>query len=248
MYHRHEMVQLWRLTPEEELKFQQFQEIDFWRNQSEALNAGVVSDEFTNAAEGKTASLPDRWELTRNIVLHDWQSRCLDAWFAANKRGVVKVVTGAGKTTLALAIIERLQQTTVSDLCVAIVVPTIVLLDQWRSEILKGSNLPAACIGFVGAGRSDSFEAGSRIIIAVLNSASKKLAQDVQRSGIADRLLLIVDECHRAGATEMRRVLKQSEHIRLVFPQLQSGKAMSLKKLRTVRIEIHLRSSPLNPR
>ncbi|MEK6285786.1 MAG: DEAD/DEAH box helicase [Acidobacteriota bacterium] len=197
-----------RLTPEEELKFQQFQEIDFWRNQREAQDAGVLSGQLTDATEDKTAILPDLWELTRDLVLHDWQSSCLDAWFTANKRGVVKVVTGAGKTTLALAIIERLQQTTVSDLCVAIVVPTIVLLDQWRSEILKGSNLPPACIGFVGAGQSDSFEAGARIIIAVLNSASKKLAQDVQRSGISDRLLLIVDECHRAGAAEMRRVFE----------------------------------------
>jgi len=74
-------------------------------------------------------SLPSRWELTRDLVLHNWQSSCVDGWFGANKRGVVKVVTGAGKTTLALAIIERLQQTTASDLRVAIVVTTIVLLD-----------------------------------------------------------------------------------------------------------------------
>src|SRR4029077_548407 len=121
-------------------------------------------------------------------------------------RGVIKVVTGAGKTILALGIIERLQQTAIPDLRVAIVVPTIVLLDQWYTEILKHSNLPKATIGFIGAGRSDSFEAGARIIIAVLNSASKKLAQDVQRSGVGNRLLLIVDECHRAGAPEMRRI------------------------------------------
>jgi len=205
-YH-HEMAPPLRLSPEEELKFQQFQQIDFWRNQSEAQNE-VPSGELPAVAEEKAVSLPSRWELTRDLVLHNWQSSCVDGWFGANKRGVVKVVTGAGKTTLALAIIERLQQTTASDLRVAIVVPTIVLLDQWYSEILKRSNLPPACIGFVGAGRSDSFEAGARIIIAVLNSASKKLAQDVQRSGISDRLLLIVDECHRAGAPEMRRVFE----------------------------------------
>jgi superfamily II DNA or RNA helicase len=197
-----------RLTPEEELEFQQFQQIDFWRNQSEAKAADVVSGETSALAEERTVLPPNQWELTRGLVLHDWQSNCVDRWFAANKRGVVKVVTGAGKTTLALAIIERLQQTTVSDLRVAIVVPTVVLLDQWRSEILKGSNLSPACIGFVGAGRSDSFEAGARILIAVLNSASKKLADDVRRSGISDRLLLIVDECHRAGAPEMRRVFE----------------------------------------
>lgn len=196
-----------RLTAEEQLQFHQFQEIEFWANQIGTQSAAAHSGERAET-QVETAIVPEKWELTRDLSLHAWQTSCLDAWFRANKRGVVKVVTGAGKTTLALAIIERLQQTSVPDLRVAIVVPTIVLLDQWRSEILKSSNLPSTCIGFVGAGRSDSFEGGARIIIAVLNSASKKLAQDVQRSGVSDRLLMIVDECHRAGAAEMRRVFE----------------------------------------
>jgi superfamily II DNA or RNA helicase len=194
------------LTPEEELEFQQFQQIDFWRNRLETRGVGALSIESSATANREPIALPSRWELTRNLVLHDWQSACVDNWFAAGKRGVVKVVTGAGKTVLALAIIERLQQTDIPDLRVAIVVPTIVLLDQWYSEIVKGSNLPQHCVGFIGAGRTDSFKSGARILIAVLNSASKKLAQDVQYSGVSDRLLLIVDECHRAGAPEMQRV------------------------------------------
>jgi superfamily II DNA or RNA helicase len=129
------MVLTLRLTPEEELEFQQFQQIDFWRNQSEAKAADVVSGEPSALAEERTVLPPNQWELTRGLVLHDWQSSCVDRWFATNKRGVVKVVTGAGKTTLALAIIERLQQTTVSDLRVAIVVPTVVLLDQFVSSL-----------------------------------------------------------------------------------------------------------------
>jgi superfamily II DNA or RNA helicase len=197
-----------RLTPKEELEFQQFQQIDFWRNRTEASSLGVPSSQSSGIADDEVVAAPKSWELTRDLILHDWQSRCVDNWFAADKRGVIKVVTGAGKTILALAIIERLQQAIMPDLCVAIVVPTVVLLDQWRSEILKRSNLPPAYIGFIGAGRSDSFEAGARIIIAVLNSASKKLAQDVRRSGVSNRLLLIVDECHRAGAQEMRRVFE----------------------------------------
>src|SRR5579872_2745007 len=196
-----------QLTSDEELAFQQFQQIDFWQSHLQSLK-GETADESDKVDQQSAKTLPQKWELTRDLVLHDWQSTCVDSWFAAGKRGVVKVVTGAGKTTLALAVIERLQQTTASDLCVAIVVPTIVLLDQWRSEILKRSNLPPSCIGFIGAGSSDSFESGARIIIAVLNSASKKLAEDVRRSGISDRLLLIVDECHRAGAPEMRRIFE----------------------------------------
>jgi len=197
-----------RLSPDEELAFQQFQQIDFWESHPRSLKGGAPPEESDEADKESAKTLPDKWELTRDLLLHDWQSTCVDSWFAAGKRGVVKVVTGAGKTTLALAVIERLQQTTVSDLRVAIVVPTIVLLDQWHSEILKRSNLPPSCIGFVGAGKSDSFVSGARIIIAVLNSASKKLAEDVRRSGMSDRLLLIVDECHRAGAPEMRRLFE----------------------------------------
>jgi superfamily II DNA or RNA helicase len=194
------------LTPEEELAFQQFQQIDFWRNHARSGQDIPSVSGIAETEEGLPGTLPNRWELTHEVVLHDWQSQCIDRWFASGKKGVVKVVTGAGKTTLALAIAERLQQTLVSDLRVAIVVPTIVLQDQWHSEILKGSNLPPSSIGLVGAGRNDSFESGAQIIIAVLASASKKLAEDVRHSHISEKLLLIVDECHRAGAPEMRRI------------------------------------------
>ncbi len=202
------MVSTLRLTPEEELEFQQLRQIDFWRNLIETPTADALSQASGALAGANVDAPPKHWELTRGLVLHDWQSECVDKWFAAGRKGVVKVVTGAGKTVLALALIERLQQTAIPDLRVAIVVPTVVLLDQWYSEIAKTSNLSQSCIGFLGAGRFDSFTAGARFIIAVLNSASKKLAQDVRRSGVSDRLLLVVDECHRAGAPEMRRVFE----------------------------------------
>ncbi len=197
----------WQLTPNEELEFQQLQQISFWRDHSKAPPEVLSPKPDTFADTTNFATSPKDWQLTRGLVLHDWQSICVDSWFAAGKRGVIKVVTGAGKTILALAIIERLQQS-FPELRVAIVVPTVVLLDQWRSELLKRSNLPQSSVGFMGAGHSDSFETGARIIIAVLNSASRKLAEDVRRSAVSDRLLLVVDECHRAGAPEMRRVFE----------------------------------------
>ena len=201
------MVPTLRLTPKEELELQQLQQIAFWQN-SDPLTLEAGSQDSTPIAVHGMQALPKHWDLTRGLVLHDWQSECVDKWFAAGRKGVVKVVTGAGKTVLALAVIERLQQTVQPDLRVAVVVPTVVLLDQWYSEILKSSNLTPGYIGLLGAGRSTSFQTGVRIILAVLNSASKKLAQDVQLSGVSDRLLLIVDESHRAGAPEMRKVFE----------------------------------------
>lgn len=144
----------------------------------------------------------DTWHMIQNVTLYTWQQEAIDKWFA-EKRGTMKVVTGAGKTILALAIIEKLQHDN-PELRVAIVVPTIVLLNQWRDEILKHSNLPRDIIGFLGGGHRDSF-ADKRILICVLKSASDKLAGLVDGS-VAENLLLIIDECHRAGASEMKKV------------------------------------------
>jgi superfamily II DNA or RNA helicase len=94
------------------------------------------------------------------------------------------------------------------DLRVAIVVPTIVLLDQWYDEICTRSNLPDGSVGRLGGGHNDSFNERTSILICILNSASTKLATEVNRSGVGNALLLIVDECHRAGATEMQRVFQ----------------------------------------
>jgi superfamily II DNA or RNA helicase len=144
--------------------------------------------------------------LTRGLELHQWQKACVDAWFDNGKRGVIKVVTGAGKTILALGIAEKLQQSDRPSLHVAIVVPTVVLLSQWHDELATRTNLPASAIGLMGAGHNDSFGRGIRVLVCVLNSAAKKLPVEVEKAGIGDDLLLIVDECHRAGAAEMRRV------------------------------------------
>jgi len=83
----------------------------------------------------------ETWQLVQDVTLYPWQQEAVDKWFA-EKRGTMKVVTGAGKTILALAIIRAAAHEN-PELRVAIVVPTIVLLNQWRDEIMKQSNLPA---------------------------------------------------------------------------------------------------------
>lgn len=191
------------LTPPEELQLQQLRQARFWFDKAAAARAG---DEST--AEAVSIELPAQWELTRGVTLHDWQRRCVDAWFENQRKGIIKVVTGAGKTILALGIAERLQRESIPDLRVAIVVPTIVLLDQWHEEIFARSNLPSGAVGRVGGGYNDTFSEQTRILICVLNSASTRLEGEVTRAGASDSLLLIVDECHRAGSAEMKRVFR----------------------------------------
>ena len=150
--------------------------------------------------------LPDKWHLTKGVTLRAWQRDCVDNWFKNEAKGTVKVVTGGGKTMLALAIIERLQNTKQGSLHVAIIVPTIVLMNQWFDELIKCGNVPAKFIAKRGGGYKEDFSDGRRILICVLASACKELPKLVKEAKIGSALLLIADECHKFGAKKMAHV------------------------------------------
>src|SRR4051794_11357830 len=84
------------LTPEEELLLQQLQQTRFWAEKSRDSQANEVASDAPG--QDGTDPIPESWTLTRGLVLHDWQESCVRAWLANGKRGVIKVVTGAGKT------------------------------------------------------------------------------------------------------------------------------------------------------
>ena len=161
-----------------------------------------------SAAEATSISIPEKWCLTKGIDLYDWQKKCIERWFEGEFKGTVKVVTGGGKTLLALAIAERLQNEEVPGLRLAIVVPTIVLMHQWYDELLERGNLPAGAIARLGGGYQEEFGKDKRVLISVLASAHRQLPRLVKKAGVAGKMLLVADECHRAGATEMSHVFK----------------------------------------
>ncbi|MBA4190588.1 MAG: hypothetical protein C0467_21590 [Planctomycetaceae bacterium] len=185
----------------EQLTLQQLRQREFWARSVRGQPGA------TGLTIAPAIPRPERWELTSGITLHDWQQECVTAWFNNGRRGVLKVVTGAGKTILALAIAERLQST-VPDLRVAIVVPTVVLLDQWYDELTRRGNLPTTMIGRLGGGHDAKFSDEVRVVVATLTTAAKKLPGLVSDAGVTGQLLLIVDECHRAGSAEMRNVFR----------------------------------------
>ena len=168
----------------------------------------VDEDTETDDTEKQASVLPEKWELTRGIEPYEWQQKCIENWFANNGRGTVKVVTGGGKTLLALAIAERVQNTKDSNLRLAIVVPTIVLMHQWYDALLEHGNLPKQAIGRLGDNYKDDFDGDRRILITVLASAHTQLPRVVKKSNVGRNLMLVADECHRAGAKEMSQVFK----------------------------------------
>ena len=89
------------------------------------------------------ARLTRRWRLIPDgYALYEWQQECLPLWLSRG-RGTVKVATGGGKTTFALAAAQALQNEQEHDLRLVVVVPTIPLMLQWHDELRQG-NVPAS--------------------------------------------------------------------------------------------------------
>ncbi|MHB8078917.1 MAG: DEAD/DEAH box helicase [Candidatus Krumholzibacteriia bacterium] len=124
-----------------------------------------------------------------------WQVEALAAWERADRRGIISVVTGGGKTVFALSCIDRIKP-----IATLIIVPTAALLEQWWEEAASYFDLDLDEINIV-TGRL-RFRLGT-INIAVLNTAAKLVDKMKER-----KCFLIVDECHKAAAVHFRSALQ----------------------------------------
>jgi superfamily II DNA or RNA helicase len=79
--------------------------------------------------------------LGSSIKLRDYQEKALGAWRKANNRGLIVLPTGAGKTVIAIKAIENLCEATL------IVVPTLVLADQWRQQLEEEYGTKIGAVG-----------------------------------------------------------------------------------------------------
>ena len=103
--------------------------------------------------------------------LYKWQKDCLRKWEENHRRGIAHVVTGAGKTILAIAAIESVRGL-FPDLMVRIVVPTIPLARQWETALRHHMGAEEWRPGLYGAGRRDDPE--RHVMIYIINSSLSK--------------------------------------------------------------------------
>jgi len=183
----------------------QLRVVEYWSGRQES---SIASQDDDSRQEASAQTVPKRWEMTNGLDLWPWQRECAEAWFKSGMKGIVKVVTGAGKTIFAMHVMERLQREVAPELRIAIVVPTIVLMHQWMGALQRHSNLPPSALGRLGGGYRDDLTAERRILVCVLDSAAKLLARRVEHSGQAHHLLLVVDECHRTRGAFMSQVFR----------------------------------------
>jgi superfamily II DNA or RNA helicase len=128
-----------------------------------------------------------------NMQLRPYQEEALQAWKRAGERGVVVLPTGAGKTFIGLAAMREELERGGS---VAVLVPTIVLAEQWRQRIWETLHVRAALY-------CTTEKALGRVTIFVVNSAY------LHRELLRPFTLVIIDEAHHLGAPKWGEIVNQ---------------------------------------
>ncbi len=114
----------------------------------------------------------------KKVTPYPYQTEAIDAWHANNRRGVISLPTGAGKTFIAILLIAETQRPTL------VHVPTIDLMHQW-SDVLKehfGEE-----VGIFGGGEHELQD----LTVTTYQSAVMHAPHYGNRFGF-----VIFDECH----------------------------------------------------
>ena len=138
------------------------------------------------------------------MKLREWQAKAFPLWWA-KKRGIVKVVTGGGKTVFAIHCLTKYLEEN-KDHSIFIVVPSIALLDQWYEGLQKDFNEKNIALN----GGGEHLKHLSRINISTIDSVKNIIEQFD-----ASKTLLIVDECHKIGTEKRGEVLTNNWHATL---------------------------------
>jgi RNA polymerase primary sigma factor len=139
------------------------------------------------------------------LALFDWQRAAIAAWRGNGGRGVIEAVTGTGKTLVAIEILRHLLKLGQKAL---IVVPSIVLLDQWKDVVQQ--ELGIDVISTLGGNRGQNVNSDCPVTIGVVNSVANIAAELEGRFDV-----LVADECHRYGAQTFKLALLQNARWRL---------------------------------
>jgi len=138
------------------------------------------------------------------LRLREWQEKAFPLWWKY-KKGIIKVVTGGGKTFFAIHCLRKYLEED-HNKNILIVVPSIALLDQWYESLSQ--NFSDTEISLNGGGEQTT--SITKICISTIDSL-KNIIKEVD----ASNSLLIVDECHKIGTEKRGEMLTNNWHATL---------------------------------
>lgn len=184
---------------------------DYVRARESDIEAGFlyVANRSAPASEAPIARLrvPDYVEYQSGP--YEFQGQAVTNWEANERRGVLAMATGSGKTITSLIAAQRLQETIDSGLLVLVAAPFRPLILQWEKEIREFGIEPISRGGSQQEGLNAiraayrALEAGvSRAEAVVVTHEFLKnpnLHSTLASFGPNAHLMLVADEVHRLG-------------------------------------------------
>lgn len=165
-------------------------------------------------------------ESSYNVRLRDYQIEAIDSWLEKDRKSILAMATGTGKTITAIAAMLQLAEDNRRDSkssIFVIVCPYIHLVDQWDRSLRRFGQSPIR--GYLARRKwLPDFELmvqrinllpGRFGFVVTTNStfASVDFQQCMRRSGNA--LVLVGDEVHNLGAKWLRDLLPENASSRL---------------------------------
>lgn len=135
--------------------------------------------------------------ILEGITLRDYQVTSVEKSLS-NRRGIIQVCTGGGKTEIALAIVMTLDSKSI------ICVPSTKLLYQTKDRAVN-RGISESDITLYGDGNVLDSEA--KVMIATVQTLSRRLEDDDFIEWSKDLTLLIMDEAHHCSARTFFKVV-----------------------------------------
>ena len=200
----------------EKLKAQLRGQVDYEIDAQEALLTAV-----SNSKPKNTFRIPDV------VNLYEYQQKAIDAWMAADKRGIFDMATGSGKTYTGLGALATLSKSLKDKLGVFIVCPYQHLVEQWVEDIRAFGVEPLICYSDYKdwdkklKNLLSDFNLGviERYCVIVSNASFKlsKMQDQVAKIKPHENVCLVVDEAHNVGAEGMQKALPPNLKFRLAL-------------------------------
>lgn len=185
----------------------------------------VRKDSSTNL--NKLKKVTNSPEIPAGISLHDYQIDAINNWKENNYCGIFDMATGTGKTFTGLGAITQLYKDLKGKLAVIIVCPYQHLVDQWVEDILNFNINPI--IGHSSSIQRDfkhkfkmaimDYNLGVRDFFCFVCTNGTFASEYIQSQikNIRGNLLLVVDEAHNFGASNLKATLTDKFNYRLAL-------------------------------